>query len=530
MGAIGVEVPCGATVDDLRLRRVVRAALADPARFSDLMLPGRALRGYQRAPARAIAASVRHGRGEQHALVFSRQAGKDELLAQLLAWVLIRNSVRGGSTVMVCPSFDPQGALARDRLLERLRADIPARLLGAVATRESYIVQVGRATARFLSASPGASPRGQTADLLLVANEAQDIDPEHWDAVFDPMAASTNATTVFAGTTWSRHGLLARQMRHLAATEGPDEAGRRVWLVPWPVVAAELPAYGERVRVRIAQFGPDHPAIRTEYGLEELEGEGQLLPPERRAALRGDHLRQRQATPGETYALLIDVGGEAAADPTAASGGTPVADRTRDRDSTALTVVAVGRGEAGERPVYRVVDRRVWTGVGQAALHAEIAGLARETWRASAIVVDATGIGAGLASFLGATFRAGRGVGGLGGRVSAGALGQPVVVPFTFTQASKSDLGWALLALIDSGRLRDYAEDGAAVTRRFWEEVANVTYAVLPGPGQRLSWGVPPRRGHDDLVLSLALVSVLDRLDWRPRWAVGTSPPNPLSS
>ncbi len=505
--------------DDVALRRRVRAVLADPARFSDLALPERALRRYQRAPVRAIAGSILAGRGEQHVLVFSRQAGKDELLAQLLAWVLIRNQLRGGSAVMACPSFRPQAALARDRLLERLRTEVPARLIGEVTTREGYIVQVGRATARFLSAAPEANVRGQTADLLLIANEAQDIGPERWDAVFDPMAASTNATTIFAGTTWTRQGLLARQMRHLGEIERTagreGTGGQRVWRVPWPVVAAELPAYGDRVRARIAQFGADHPAIRAEYGLEELEGEGQLLPPERREQLHGDHPRLRRADPDGLYALLIDVGGEA----TEAASDLPGATTgRRDRDSTALTVVEIERGDGW--PLYRVVDRRVWTGVGQAALHAQIADLARNVWRASAVVVDATGIGAGLASFLGATFRAGRG-GGLGGRSGAGPPGQPVVVPFVFTQPSKSDLGWSLLALIDGGRLKEYADDGAADTRRFWAEAANVEYEVLPGPGQRLRWQVPASRGHDDLVLSLALVSVLDRIDWRPRWAVG---------
>ncbi len=503
--------------DEAALHHGMRAVLADPTRFSDLILPERALRTYQRAPARAIAESIVHGRGEQHVLVFSRQAGKDEVLAQLLAWLLIRYQRRGGSAVLACPTFTPQAALARDRLLERLRAEVPARLIGQATTREGAIVQVGRATARFLSASPRANARGQTADLLLIANEAQDIDSEHWDAVFDPMAASTNATTVFAGTTWSRQGLLARQMRHLRAAE--PAVGRRVWRVPWTAVAAELPAYGDRVRARIAQFGADHPAIRTEYGLEELEGDGQLLPAERREQLRGDHPRLRRAEPDGLYALLVDVGGEAsgqeALDPARAAAGS-------DRDSTALTVVAVERGAGGERPSYRVVDRRVWTGAGQAALHAQIADLARTVWRASAVVVDATGIGAGLASFLGATFRTGR-AGGLGGRSGAGSPGQPLVVPFVFTQPSKSDLGWALLALIDGGRLKEYADDGAADTRRFWEEATNTEYEVLPGPGQRLRWQVPPSRGHDDLVLSLALVSVLDRLDWRPRWAVGTA-------
>ena len=309
-------------------------------------------------------------------------------------------------------------------------------------------------------------------------------------------------------------------MRHLEEVGRPvgreGTVGQRVWRVPWPVVAAELPAYGDRVRTRIAQFGADHPAIRTEYGLEELEGEGQLLPPERREQLRGDHPRLRRADPDGVYALLIDVGGEATEAETADAPSGLTSGR-RDRDSTALTVVEVERGDG--RPSYRVVDRRVWTGVGQAALHAQIADLARTVWRASAVVVDATGIGAGLASFLGATFRAGRG--GLAGRSGAGPPGQPVVVPFVFTQTSKSDLGWSLLALIDGGRLREYADDGAADTRRFWAEAANVAYEVQPGPGQRLRWQVPPSRGHDDLVLSLALVSVLDRIDWRPRWAVG---------
>ncbi len=511
------RIPAPGSTDETALRDRVRSVLGDPTRFSDLALPDRALRRYQRAPVRAIAGSVLAGRGEQHVLVFSRQAGKDELLAQLLAWVLVRNQFHGGSAVMACPTFTPQAALARDRLLERLRAEVPARLIGTLTTRESYIVQVGQASVRFLSASPAANVRGQTADLLLIANEAQDIDPAHWDAVFDPMAASTNATTIFAGTTWSRNGLLARQMRHLGA--GEQATGQRVWRVPWPVVAAELPAYGDRVRARIAQFGADHPAIRTEYDLEELEGDGQLLPAERREQLRGDHPRQRRRTDDDgLYALLIDVGGEAT-EPAATMAGRPGATAGQDRDSTALTVVAVERGSG--RPAYRVVDRRVWTGVGQVALHAQIADLARNVWRASAVVVDATGIGAGLASFLGASFRSGRG-GGLAGRTGAGPPGEPVVVPFVFTQASKSDLGWSLLALIDGGRLKEYADDGAPDTRRFWEEVANVAYEVLPGPGQRLRWQVPPSRGHDDLVLSLALVSVLDRLDWRPRWAVGS--------
>jgi hypothetical protein len=382
-------------------------------------------------------------------------------------------------------------------------------------------VTLGKASARFLSAAPVANARGQTADLLLVANEAQDIAPDVWDAVFDPMAASTNATTLFLGTVWSRETLLARQMAFLREEERRDGL-RRVWTVPWQEVAQELPAYGERVRARIAQFGPTHPFIRTEYELQELDGEGGLFPPERIAAMQGHHPRRHFAEPGKRYALLLDVAGEEEAD----AGPTAFRDDTR-RDSTALTVVEVGgRGsEVGGiaearpptsdpghplgRPTYAVVDRMAWTGVRHTALHGQLVHLAREIWRASVVVVDATGVGAGLASFLAATLSERR-----GGRAIP-------VMPFIFSTASKSALGWDWIGLIDAGRYREYADDGERLTRLFHAQLAATTYSTPPGPGKTLRWGVPPGRGHDDLVMSAALVATLDGFDFRERMARG---------
>ena len=488
--------------------------LADPATFSRAALPERALRPYQTEPVRAVAASVRRGDGEGFAIVFSRQAGKDEALAQLLAWLLVLRQRRGGSAVVATPTFRPQGVLARDRLLDRLRSPRLAALGGGRArVAEGHAVCLGRASVRFLSAAAGASARGQTADLLLVANEAQDIAPEVWDAVFDPMGAATNATTLFSGTVWSREGLLARQLAFLEARERED-GRQRVWRVPWEVVAATVPAYGERVRARTAQFGADHPFIRTEYCLQELDGAGSLFPPGRVAQLSGDHPRRHRAEPGRRYALLLDVAGEEETAPG------PLAFRAdARRDSTALTVVEVTSGEeagtggpgwpGSARPVYRVVDRAAWTGVRHTALHAQLVDLARHVWQARAVVVDATGVGAGLASFLGAALadrRAGRAV---------------PVVPFTFTAASKSALGWDFLALVDAGRFKDHADDGSDLWRLFRAQLAATAYATPPGPGRPLRWGVPEGRGHDDLVTSAALACALDGLDWRERVAVG---------
>ncbi|HWV35183.1 MAG TPA: hypothetical protein VNZ55_06110, partial [Thermomicrobiales bacterium] len=308
---------------------------------------------------------------------------------------------------------------------------------------------------------------------------------------------------------WSATTLLARQIRHLRAREQQDSR-QRVFFVPWNEVSAEIPAYGARVRARIDQLGEHHPFIQTEYFLKELDGEGGLFPPQRIAQMQGDHARQSRATPGKRYALLLDVageeesgGGQAAFAPSATSGN----DR---RDSTALTVVEVDAA-SDMRPVYRVVDRRLWTGVPHADLHAQIVDLARNVWKASWIVVDATGIGAGLTSFLQAS---------LGRRPGSGQA--PIrVVPFVFTGASKSKLGWDFIGLIDTGRFKEYAGDHAEITRLYEAQLRATMFEVMNGPGNVLRWSVPARDGHDDLVMSAALCTVLDDIDHRPRIATG---------
>ena len=149
-----------------------------------------------------------------------------------------------------------------------------------------------------------------------------------------------------------------------------------------------------------------------------------------------------------------------------------------------------------------MVQRYVWTGVKQTTLYSRLVGLARESWGARYVVVDATGIGAGLASFL------------------EKALPHRVI-PFVFSQVSKSELGWNFLGIVDSGRYKEYAPDGASDTALWWRQLEAVEYEVQTGPGKLMRWSVPDPTLHDDLVISAALCAVLDKLDWRPRRAIG---------
>lgn len=148
------------------------------------------------------------------------------------------------------------------------------------------------------------------------------------------------------------------------------------------------------------------------------------------------------------------------------------------------------------------MDRRLWKGTPHPQLHATIVDLARNVWAAQRVVVDATGVGAGLAAFLGQA---------LPGKV----------VPFVFSSASKSQLGWDFLGLVESGRYKEYVEDGEPDTGLFWTQVEVCSSQVGEGPGKPLRWGVESRTTHDDLIVSAALSAVLDRVDWRSRVARG---------
>jgi len=485
----------------LRERVCLAEAPASPDAASSLIEPfsrdllQRPLRAYQLEVVRAIVDSVLQRRGLAFAVAMPRQAGKNECSAQLEAFLLDLFQREGGQIIKAAPTFNPQALHSIARLADHLHTLCTAR---RYRHPQRHIFQLGRARAIFLSAHPGANVVGATADLLLECDEAQDVDVTKWDKDFAPMAASTNATRVFYGTTWTSRTLLAREIRALRQLQERDGI-QRVFIVPWERVAGEVPAYGHYVRAEIARLGLHHPLIRTQYLLQEIDAEAGMFPAARQAQMRGDHPPASAARPGALYALLVDVAGE-----DEKREGAPLRALEPRRDSTALTVVRVDTATVPTLgvPAYRVVARRWWTGTPHPALYATILDLARNVWHAQYVVVDATGVGAtgvgaGLASFLGR------------------ALGQRVI-PYVFNRRTKSDLGWGFLTIVDTGRFKDHAVDpGDPAQAQFLREVAACEYHVVPGLGQTMRWGVEDPALHDDFVISAALCAALDPLPWR---------------
>jgi hypothetical protein len=257
-----------------------------------------------------------------------------------------------------------------------------------------------------------------------------------------------------------------------------------------------VPAYKTFVAEQIARLGRNNPLIRTQYFSEEIDAEGGMFPFARRVLMLGSHSKEEYPSPGKVYAFTIDVAGE---DEGAVSDLLQLANPKRD--STVITIFEIQMPSGFDiqtKPTYKVINRLSYQGVKHSSLYTTIVSLA-EAWHPVKVIIDATGVGAGLASFL------------------AYKLGTKVL-PFEFSQVSKSDLGWSFIATIESGRYKSYSPIDPEMAR----QLEYCQYVILDGPGKLMRWGVPDGTRdvatgdlvHDDYVLSAALISVLDNETW----------------
>jgi hypothetical protein len=464
---------------------------------------GLSLRSYQRLVAHSILHSVQTNAGLTFVVIFPRQSGKNELQAQLEAFLLARYCLTQSEIVKVAPTWVPQLKNSMNRLQRVLDTNPLTR--GRWVSRAGHIYHLDSARITFLSGSPTASVVGATASLLLHCDEAQSVLASKWDKDFAPMAASTNTTTVFWGTAWTSKTLLAREMR-LARLLQSQDGLQRLFLLDAAHVAAEVPPYGKHLAAQISRLGRDHPLIKTQYFSEEIDAHGGMFHAVRQNLMQGHHPPLERPFGAQTYAFLIDVAGADEAPPDPAAAALPLPESS-SHDATALTVVHVDLSTLSDpllcAPTYRTVHRCLWTALSHADLYAQIKGLA-ELWKPASIVIDATGVGAGLASFLAKAY-------------------PQQVIPVSFSLKTKSELGWRFLAIVETGRYKEYASPRPdPLQEQFWLEVQSCRSTVLDAPGHLMRWGVPastrdPLSGdlvHDDLLISAALCAYLDLRQW----------------
>lgn len=499
-----------------RERAVVEAIFADIERFSRHVI-GVPLYPYQAEPLRAVLDSVLRRRGREFLLVFPRQSGKNEAVAQLLVYLLAVFQRRGGQIVYGAVG-DGLGRGMR-RLEERLDTPLTRGRWHKSARPRRYTF--GRASVVFISSHPGAASRGETADHLLVIDEAQDHDAAHVEAVFTPMRAARNATAVYLGTVRATNDFLWAKKGELEAAEAADGA-RRVFLVTPDTVTAANPDYAAFLAEQVRRHGRRHPIVAAEYFLEPIDGGGGLFPPQRAAMMLGRHERLREARPGELYVATIDPAG---AD--ANAGGGPL--DNPHRDFTVATVFRLVWPDDPETaaPAYEAVDvftdqgsRHFRSEPGRVSLAERLLAYLRR-WNPAHTLIDAAGVGQGLADWL------------------AGRLGRGAVTVWPLGSATaKARLGSDFLSLIDTGRFRYWSGDEDEPLSDgwwFWQQAAACGYSLAGGGrfDRDLRWGVAesaridtpngPQPIHDDRLLSAALVAEIERRRAAGRLVLGAS-------
>lgn len=448
-------------------------------------LIGITLRPYQLEAARAIVDSVFARDGMVFVIIFSRQSGKDEMLAIIFLFLLLRFAETGIEIVSAQPTFKPQTITAMERILKR-GLSFGKRLRRTAG----YIIRFLNARVSYFSADPTANVVSATGRLI-VMNEAQDIDIAIADGKFGPMGANENATRVYSGTRWTVDTLLERELK-LALDAQKKDGKKRVFMVNVDQVRKTNLYYGRYVDAEVKKMGRQHPLIKSQYFNELVDAQVTMFTDTRRALMIGDQPAQIAPTAGRIYALLIDVGGQDEALLNLDGMGNP------GRDYVTMDVVDIDLSslELLQAPTYRVVKRLDWHGVNHVDIFGAVCALV-DTWMMQYIVIDATGVGEGLWGMCAKRY-------------------PTKIIPVKFTQQTKSEIGWGYLGIINTGRFRD-CDPNATVDMQY----AKCQSEVLPGPGKILRWGVKDgTRGpdgllvHDDYVITDALTSQLDQLQW----------------
>lgn len=443
---------------------------------------------YQLEPAQAIIDSVLKRKGLTFVVIISRQSGKDEMLANLLAYLLRLLSHIEAKMIVANPTYKPQTENSIMRLESRLDANLTTR---DWKKRGAYIRKIGKAIVSYISTDKGSKIVSFTATHLLVANESQDIDAAKFDKDVSPMGAYNNATKLFLGTTWTNDTLLAREENAARELEKQDGI-RRVFVYNADTVRKLNPAYGAYVDAEIKKHGRQHPLIKTQYFCERIDAQAGMFNTARRALMLGDQPAQTEPIPGHIYTLQIDVAGMDEALLNLDGMGNP------GRDSTAYTICDVDLSELQtlQAPIYRAVKRDSWQGQSHIAAYGKFCQII-DLWNPMYIIIDATGVGEGLWAMLAKKY---------GARV----------LPVKFTQQTKSEMGWGYLAIIETGRFRD-----CCPTEEVRAQYDKCQSEILPGPAKTMRWGVKDgTRGadglliHDDYILADAMTSELDKLPW----------------
>ena len=199
------------------------------------------------------------------------------------------------------------------------------------------------------------------------------------------------------GTTWDDTTLLEEVKQTNLELERKDGI-KRHFRYDWQEVAKYNPDYLAYVEAERERLGENHPLFLTQYRLLPIHGGGGFFSAQQRAQLQGEHARRHRGGGGENLC-----GGDRPG-----RGGRKTMRNicSRSNPKRDATVVTIGEldfsacDDVIKEPRIKVVEHYRWTGKKHTELYAQLVDILKNVWRCRRVVVDATGVGQPVASFL----------------------------------------------------------------------------------------------------------------------------------
>lgn len=316
-------------------------------------LSGHPLYVYQRPFARRVIESLIIGDGATITALFSRQSGKSETVANVVAACMILFPILAkiypdllgkfseGMWVGAFAPVDDQADTLFGRIVGRLTSERAEELMADPDIGE-HIKGKGRTVTlkrgslvRRQTAHPRATIEGRTYHLILI-DECQGADERVVNKSIGPMGASTNATMVFTGTPTYTRGVFHKTIQLNKRQATRRGARQNHFEADWREAAKANPNYGRFVKKEMLRIGEDSDEFKLSYKIMWLLTQGQFSTSE-----------------------LLDELGDKSMQIVHAWHKTPVLvgiDPARKQDSTIVTVVWVDWDHPDEFGIY---DHRV---------------------------------------------------------------------------------------------------------------------------------------------------------------------------
>lgn len=254
---------------------------------------------YQKPFARRVFESLIIDDGATITALFSRQSGKTETVANVVATAMVMfprlakvfpellGKYKEGVLVGAFAPVDEQADNLFGRVVARLESEATARILADPEINDrlegrgrTMVLKNCGSLVRKTTCHPRATIEGRTYHVILV-DECQFADTYVINKSVAPMGASTNATMIFTGTpTYSKNVFYTTiQNNKRQATKAGGKVNH--FEIDWRSAAKENPQYKKYISREMLRLGEDSDEFKLSYRIQWLLDKGMFTTSER---------------------------------------------------------------------------------------------------------------------------------------------------------------------------------------------------------------------------------------------------------